>query len=743
MRSHLALAGASALLLEGSIEQHHRLALISGSALQLGGRVVVAGSLTLTGASALALEGNKAVGNGNVFGRLALISGSALQIGGRTLARAGGLNLRSSSSLILGGRVERGEEFGFTIFLDIINANLALRHGTRYRARLTADGIEVPISSFNLRAPRDMLGTSLSLTLAKPDPSLINQTANLKFEIGVAFGATYEWVTLLDGGRLAGRDAQIGFAGGRPTDTIQVSALDVLGDRWQLAPARPRTLYNPARVSAEEVGAGAGLVKDDDGASLESFKGFAAAEVLRTESGAPVMPVREAVDNLTFHRALEAAYREGCGFSAVVTNIPDREIERVDFTLEGGYDAGVRPLVALYEPLYHVGDGDVLWITDPDEVSTATLAAARQLPLSAVVTVKNTLPARSLVDAIIVSYREGAEAEIVIGDRAEVETATSGRYGDDSFTSTETRRLIRQFGRASESASVTREVVLETRTSVYNNAGDIIHRETQKDSYDNLNRKSGHLRTVEALLPTIDPGFFFLTNVQEEQCSISYRAHPTRPRAWVQDSCTTQTFGLVLSDNENTYLSKPFRLPILDAHRNGFINPEADQERLSVPLKTIRESLRVRDDGEMDVSIIVIDHIAGVTERSSSTPRVGAIGGDTRRNSSRRVLLTRAGVETVTRRVPALDGGDLPREVVLKLGRRKLNRLNNPPPEVSIRLPGLDFSIRRGSIVAPHDPAGAQGVFIVAGYEISGSALGTPEQYLSMGLDCIQAGNYE
>jgi hypothetical protein len=571
VRSHLAFAGASALLLEGSIEQHHRLALAGVSTAAFGGRVVVAGSLALAGASALALEGNKAVGNGNVFGRLALSSGSTLQLGGKTLARAGGLNLRSSSSLSFGGRVERGEEFGFTLFLDIVNANLALQRGTRYRARLTADGVEVPISSFNLRAPRDYLGTSLSLTLARPDPSLVSRTASLKFEIGVRNGATYEWVTLLDGGRLAGRDAQIGFAGGGPTDTVQVSALDVLGDRWQLAPPRPRTLYNPARVSAEEVGAGAGLVKDDNGAAVESFKGFAASEVLRTESGGVVLPVRVAVDNLTLHRALEAAYREGCGFAAVVTNIPDREIERIDFTHEGGYDAGVRPLVALYEPLYHVGDGDVLWITDPDEVGAGQLAAARQLPLSAVVTVKSTLPSRSLVDGLIVSYREETEAEIVIGDRSENDPPIiSGNL------ETTERRRFRQYSRASQPNVVSREDPLE-RTTTVRRDGEIVHRETQTDTYDALNRKSGHTRTVESRVPDLENGAMALLTTTEEKCSISYRPHPTRPRAWVQDLSITQERGLIHEDNDRPYRDQPFRMPLTAAHINGNIETEADQ----------------------------------------------------------------------------------------------------------------------------------------------------------------------
>jgi hypothetical protein len=639
---------------------------------------------------------------------------------------------------------------------------LDLRRGTRYRARLTADGVEVPITSYALRAPRDVMGTSLTLRLARPDPGLISRTASLKFEIGVRQpgAGAYEWVTYLEGGRLAGREATIGMSQSRPTDTVQVSAFDLLGDHWKIAPARPRTLYDPDRVSADEIGGSPdGLIKDDDDNPATSFKGFAAPDVITTEAGVPVTTERVPVDDLSFRRAARAAYVDGCGFSDVLTNIPDFPVSRVDFTPFGGsYDGAIRPLLALYDPLYHAGDDGTLWITDPDELSIATLSP-RQLPLSAVLTVKTTTPARQFVDGVVVSYQlEEGSAEIVIGDRFENETTRNGE------NETVTRRRIRQYGSPSEPGEVTREATIETTTTVRGADGDIIHRETQADTFDALNRKSGHTRTVESRVPDVNDvaqvpvQYFFkgvtyvktvrvpiikLLQVEEEKCSISYRPHPTRPRAYVQDSCVTAVRGLVLRDNDNQYREQPFPIPLKDAHRNGMVEADADHVAEFVAIKTTTESLRVKADGELDVHVVVIDELAKTTERSVSTPRVGAIGGDSRRNNVRRVLLLADGVETITRSVPEMAGGELARDLLLPLGRRKLRRLNNPPPEVSIDLPGLEVSIRRGSIVEPHDRAGASGIYIVAAWGMIGNALGTHEQFHSMSLDCLRAGGSE
>lgn len=740
IRGASTVAGSTTIAAVGSLLQHRRASVRGKTTITARATLAVRSEVAIAGRTQVTARGRTDAPSG-ILGAAIVASSTSIAARGTVTTTSGGARIEGRTQITAQGRVAVPEEFGFTIFLDVVNTALDLRRGTRYRVRLTADGVEVPITSYALRAPRNVIGSSLTLRLARPDPDLISRTASLKFEIGVRQpgGDGYEWVTYLEGGRLAGREATIGMSQSRPTDTVQVSAFDFLGDRWTLAPSRPRTLYDPDRVSAAEIGDTAGgLVKDDNDTPVTSFKGFAAPDVITTESGAPVTPVRVPVDDLSLRRALRAAYVDGCGFNDVLTNIPDFPVSRVDFTPFGGsYHAGIRPLLALYEPLFHAGDDGTLWITDPDELSIATLSP-RQLPLSAVLTVKSTLPARQFVDGLVVSYQleEGA-AEIVIGDRFENETTRSG----DSETTT--RRRIRKYGSPSEPGVVTREATIETTTTVRGADGDIIHRETQADTFDALNRKSGHTRTVESRVPDLEnDGEMALLEVVEEKCSISYRPHPTRPRAYVQDLCVTETRGLIHSDLDNTYRDEPFRVPMTDAHRNGYVDAGANQTSSFARIKTATETLRVREDGELDVSVIVIDELANppTTERSSSTPRVGAIGGDSRRNNVRRVLLLADGVETITRSVPEISGGELSRDLLLPLGRRKLRRLNNPPDEVSIELPGLDVSIRRGSLVEPHTRSGASGVFIVEAYESRGERLGTAGQAISMSLDCVKAG---
>ncbi len=686
--------------------------------LQAGASVSLRAHAALAGAGALVARGTLNA-TGSQQGSCVLAGAGALAANGTVTRRGGGAYLAGQGALVASGTVTSPLDFGFTIFVDIIPAALAASTQATYRVRLLADETEVPITTATLRAPTGAVGKGLSVTLAIPDPALVSSSASLIFQLGVWAEDEWSWVTLLDGGRLAGRDHDIGLAERRPTDTVQVSTIDLLGDRWQLAPPYPLTLYDPAQVDAET------LAPDSQ-------------DALKDETGFTITPHYQALGNLTLRRALTAAYVEGCGFTAVETNLPDYRVPRVDFTMPGGYHAGVAPLVALFEPVY-AADGETLWLLDPDEAVNSA-APPYALPLSAVVTVKDAQAPRQITDALIVSYQERvSDDEIIVGERTEQESVTAGRFGEPGYTETETTRHFRQFGRAAEPGVITREVLLDQTTTVHDHTLTMIHRERQQDTFDALNRKTGHTRTVEARVPDLaSSGDLALLNVSEEKCAITYRPHPTQTGKYVQDNSTTYVEGLALIDNDNTYRDEPFRLPLTDAHRNGFVDVDADQAAEWRPLKTTTEALRVRGDGQLDVQVIVVDHLAHTTERSSTTPRVGEIALDTKRQRTRRVLVRLPGSTTSVRRVAEVSAGEMPRTVALALGRRKLARLNSPPRQVSIQLPAVDFAIRRGLLVTAYNRAGASGVFIVTGWTITGERLGTREQVVRMALDAIE-----
>ena len=85
-----------------------------------------------------------------------------------------------------------------------------------------------------------------------------------------------------------------------------------------------------------------------------------------------------------------------------------------------------------------------------------------------------------------------------------------------------------------------------------------------------------------------------MLTVSKEICQISYGPHPFSPGQYVQTHAVTATEGLVHNDNDNKYRDEPFRLPLTDAHRNGFVDPDGDQFVEFKPIKTVIESVRAR-----------------------------------------------------------------------------------------------------------------------------------------------------
>ncbi|MBA3711098.1 MAG: hypothetical protein H0W76_01455 [Pyrinomonadaceae bacterium] len=652
------------------------------------------------------------------FGEVTFAGESSFVAQGSKLSD-GAVTFSGSSEFIAQGTVTTPEEDSFVIYVDILDTALVPTVGTgkRYSARLIADGIDIPITAFSYREPSDRLGAVLSVTLARPDPGRIADGATLNFDLGIWNGGAWTWVALIVGGKLSSGDSSIGFAQSRPTDGFSINIVDVLGDRAQRAPRTPVMLYDPLKVDLPETPDTTNAIRD--------------------ENGAVILPVNVERASMKLQDVLNYAYVTGCGFQRVTTNITNFPVSRADFTLEGGYDAGVRPLLGLFEPLYFTSDAQTLWIVDADSPLPAGFTPL-ELPLSAVVSVQASQPPRELANALIVSFQSDETNGDYFTERLDQDESESGSFGQPDFTSTETVRRVREYRNLAQPSVIVREVVVDTTTTVYNSDLEIVHREVQVDRFDAAQRKTGHTRTVEALVPNLDveDAPLALLTTQSETQSIGYRPHPFRPREMVQDNVTTRVSGLVHVDKDNKYRDEPFKLPLTDAHRNGLVDSEGDQTTEFAPIRTTRESLRVRGDRQLDVSVVVVDHIANTTERSSSTTRSGGSSSlDARRVVNRQVLIKMPGTDALGKRIPSLQAGEIPEALALEMGKRKLRRLNSPPRNASVQLPDVNLALRKGTPVRPHNRSGASGTFVCTGREISGATLGTGAHRVQMRIE--------
>lgn len=669
------------------------------------------GATVASGSGRLNVEPN-VPGAGISPGATTSLAAPSLALAGNAGRADGSTSAQASPALAT------SEEFGFTIFLTITDTAVNAAAQGRIRrqtARLKINDVEVPISSFSLPRNRDALGAQLSVTLAQPLRSQIPDDAVYKFEAALWASGAWRWQTLLAGGKLAGSDYSISWQPGKPVgkpgDTVSFSTIDELADRWQLRPNAPTTIYDPAVVNL------------DTQVDVQY--------VIRLEDGTPLLPVFEPVAGLTLYRILERVYVTACGFESVQTNIPDFPVERADFSLEGGWHEGAAPLVAPFDPLYFPDDTGTLWIIERGAPLPAGFSA-NTLTADVYKEVGQSRAARATTNALLLIYQErGGDYFTTRFDQEP--PIERGNFGDPGYTRTEVTRKVREYRNTSQPTMIVREAVEETKTEVINHLLETIHREIQIDQYDALGRKTGHTRTVEALLPTIEAGQTALLPVRSEQCTCSYRPHPQRPSESLQDSTVTYVSGLILSDNDSTYLDQPFKLPLVDAHRNGFIDLGADQERLNVPIKTKIETLRVRGDGVVEVYELVLDHLANTSEMSEAQPRVGAVSFNARGGSTKQVLLIVPGTEGTGRRIAVFNAGSLARDIALALGRRRLNRLNSPPHEIRFAPVGVDFSLRRGSVREVLDRDGVSlGVYMIESLTTSGALSGSNDFQLQM-----------
>jgi len=622
-----------------------------------------------------------------LIGALASKVGSPSEFAGGT-ELSGGLSISSE------------DVDSFVVSVDVLDPALASQSNVRrYAPRLLADGSEVKIRRASLEASPDTLGTEVRVTLLVPDAALVSQAASLTFQVGLWLSGSFHYVDVVSGGRLSGRGNALRNSDGRPADEVTLSIVDVVADRWNRAPRAPVHLYDPQTATAPPQ-------SQLDSNRIEVFGvGY-------------IEPVNVAVPGMRLFDVLAEAYVAGCGFSSVVCNIPNFPVSEVDFSLDGGYDGGVRPLLSLFEPVLFERD-NVLYVIDPDAPIPAGMAP-RDFTHAQTRELTDSLPQHEPVNALLLRTRAN-EAGEYFTERLDTETTSSGVFGTQGFTTTDVERRVREYRNFSAPTVVVREELVSERTTVEDSDLNIIERTTETVTFDVFNRRTASVKRTDMRLPDIDSdgALTLLTDVTRQDQLITYRPDPQDPTKDLQDRVITRESGLVLVDDGNQYLGGPYKIPLLDAHRSGYVDPGGDQHLSTEDIRTTIEQLRVRGQ-QVDVEVRVVNHLADAPTRNSTTTRTAPASVSRRAQSrDRTVLLTVSGTDTDGRRAQTLDTGDLPYDVAVALGQRKLRRLNSPPREVSVTPAYVDVTLKRGTVVELKTRSGAAlGRYIVRGYSV-------------------------
>lgn len=639
--------------------------------------------------------------------------------------------------------------------------------------RLKINNVEVAISGYTVNTPPGGLGESVTFALSKPDLTLLPEGAVIKFELGAGKETSpgvieYSYVTILDTGKMDGRSYSVRWVaddtGGFPGDVFEVSALSPLADKWGLAPQRPVIMYNTRAINAE------GLTPEDN-QLIRVYDDEGEVSYIR--------PYLIGIDGLTLYNVLDRAYtnrdaREEIGvnpaFNRVVTNIPNFPLERVDISIEAGFHNSVSGLYAIFNPVVFASD-NVLYIIDPDGGLPPEFLP-RQLELDCVIEVNETQEPEELFNAVLLSYRERPGGNVYLGERPEIkiihEEAIESGEGR-AYTRTEVFRKVTEFydinsdelRRVEENEIDTKiyafrdNIVITgtgeelTRTRVGGEVKLVSHEVIQ--NFYSGNTKSGHSRTIEGLYYNPeDHGRDAFGEIFTETCQLDWSADMAHPGEYILRWSEVKTEGLVLvetkADGFKVYI------PILDATNGGIVESDNTQTLQRLPIETITETLRETGKNQSNVETVIKNHLTGGSggsvvqnrpgSRSTFLPPFSPRSSGHRAGYIRELIKDDESIALYGLRKPfTLDVGDLGQIEGRRLARRRLASRVNPPLSLSVTLPGIDFLIRRGSLLILPRRNGYTNSMIVTGYKRSGRALGTESARRDMVLELREVKN--
>lgn len=689
------------------------------------------------------------------------------------------------------GSVEISFIDGLLIMADILDANIAGAGGGSYahteiNAELLVNSVELPITQFNFQAPTGRLGALLNVTLATKDPTAVPNGATIDFNL-IVNGNTYK---LIEDGKLQGRSVEISFQGGskaKPTDEITFSSIDVLADKFTLAPERPVIMYDPYRVRYDEVND-----KDITGA-------------MRNEDGSIIRPILEPVAGLTMKQIMKRAYTDagglgfmtafsglssgamlllgsgatnqtGMGFDDVITNIPDYKVKRADFTIEGGWHDGVRPSTEMYAPVYFVQDNK-LYILDVEQkipfsssVHTLTLGDHKRLT--------EATDYQADRNAVILTYQYSANDPSEDAQKTSREVFNeyieeSGVRGTDGWTKIVERRWDKEYYMPSEPDNVLDTVPLKVdvytyKTVAYNIYNDVtgietrvvlqderlVHRESTHYSYYQ-ELSTGYTKDIYAdILVPVNYGSGnkletqFLHVMSEEQ-RIQWTDDPMRHGQKIQAWMTLSVNGICYISDENEQFAignskvtqKVRRLyPALDLVASGRVTKDMGMTSVLQRIRTEKESLNRIRGNQFNVKRLEINELTNTMQASFSDTRTGSTNTDPYETRSRNVLFKDDdSIAAIGFRIPvSVNAYELPRDRAFELARRVLARLQTPAIRLPVDLPGVDFAIQRGSIVRGQKRTGYTAKFMVSGYGINGTNLGTDGHRIYQTLETLE-----
>jgi hypothetical protein len=639
-------------------------------------------------------------------------------------------------------------------------------------AQLLVNGEEVLIKDFQYNEPVDKLGAFMNARLAVPNPAQLPNDANYEFNI-IANGVPR---TLVKDGRLASRDYRMAQKG----DEVNFSLIDVIADKFTLAPRRPVIMFNPDEVEFKSVEVNPrDAIKDERGQAImpiyEYVGGLTMKQILKrayTGTGGysmttPLTPAQiESMSGISSYFTSPTADQFGLGFANVVTNIGDYKVRQAMFDIESGWHAGAQPFVGMYNPQYLPLLDNLLCVLSIENPLPFG-AIPRVIPVSLAKTLVMTKQFKNDTNAALLTYQMAAkddpDEDLFITAEEEVLPVESGvgLQGNPGYAEITTRiRYLRKkrFSTLEVVGEVIDTINTQTRAIVpgttLGDAGilQLVHEENQQNIYyDDM--KTGHHRTVSALMLMSNGleliGTSFPTILWEDNES-HWINDPTVPGQKLLARGSTRTEGLVYRRVEEVEDAGggiwKYQYPILLAQSSGVLLADYQAAALgdvsTLLIETTEEILRHTQGNQYDCVVTTIDHLnGGSPKRSIVAPRTG----DTSSNpfavrSKTQLFRDLASEAVIGPRIPiTINAGGLPYDRAVKLKDQMLNRAKNPLNTTTIPLANkVDFGLAKGSVIVGQTRWGYTPRHIVVGLSINGENLQSQGHKITMSVEALE-----
>lgn len=608
------------------------------------------------------------------------------------------IRLRVSVTGELTGRVR----FALSLPAPILNEISETAFQKRfYAARLTDDlGNAIDFESAQVDCSKGQLGKRISIRISKKDLSIVSPERTYTFEIGVreTLASAPDWITIVEDASLTERNFNLQWQ----SDSLVIGALQSLSNKLERYPLKNYIFYNSSRTEVK----------------------LSEIDKIFDQSGNYVRTEVRVLPNLTLYKIFDL-YKSFCGFSALLTNIPNYELTRFDLNITSSYLDSLSGIIGAFSPTLFT-NGDALYILDksaaiPFDFEPRAITADEFSDWSV------SIPEDSNFDGFLVSFVDSDSQADYYVDRLVQTREETGSFGSFDYTRTDINRTYRDWFYSEQPLNPVRTELIREVHSTYDNALDLIGREANDHVYDAQGKRTNSARKIESKVPNLGAGGdLALTTVREEKQAVFYQSDSRSTRRQFQSKTITQIYGLTSIDAENQYFGQDFRQDFLRAHKAG--NLTADMTSEFGLLQTITETLTPLGNNQFEVRTQTTDHLRGNTENAVSEPKTGDASLNSIGGRQRQTVVLREGLTLTSRtggRIEGFNLGEIPLQIGIPLVERIIERRSSRKQTGEIAIAGFDASLERGTFFRILDRAGTSfGIFLTEGYSLDIRALG-------------------